>query len=218
MHAQAIMLKKFAMLIFLFFIKLFFESSITSAQELKTGDVILISFNCYECKIIESETNSPFSHSGVILKTTENQYYVLQSLGSVISVPINDFLKNKRPLSKVSIYRPKDFTNFNKEEYIKLTHDMMSVFNRDFLGLNFDSKYLWDNFDQNGNELLYCSEFVSKFIDYFLSKPTIPYPMSYSKNYQYWLKYFNGNVPEGVLGNSPGSFANDPRFEFVFSF
>jgi len=206
------------MIKFFLLLKIIFLTNFAIAQELQSGDIILISFNCYECRVIESETNSLFSHSGVILKGKDNNFYVLQSLSSVSSVTLDQFLKNKRPLSKVSIYRPKDFFNYTSKEYLELTQEMVSIFSSKFLGLKFDSDYLWDNVDQNGNELFYCSEFVAKFLDNFLSKPTIPYPLSYKKNYQYWFKYFNGHVPEGVLGNSPGSFAEDPRFEFVFSF
>ena len=45
------------------------------ALELKSGDLILISFNCYECRVIESETNSKFSHSGVILINQKNEIF-----------------------------------------------------------------------------------------------------------------------------------------------
>jgi hypothetical protein len=196
---------------------LFIISNFGFAEELQSGDVILISFNCYECRVIESETNSTFSHSGVVIRGKDDSLYVLQSLGSVISVPLGQFLKNKRPLSKISVYRPRLFSNFTSIEYLKLTQEMLEVFDRDFLGLKFDSNYLWDNLDENGNELLYCSEFVAKFLDKFLNIPTVPYPLSFNKNYEYWYKYFNGKIPEGVLGNSPNSFTNDPRFEFLLS-
>jgi hypothetical protein len=77
--------------------------------------------------------------------------------------------------------------------------------------------FLWNNVDEKGNELLYCSEFVSKFLDRFLNLPTIPYPLSFKKNFQYWNGYFKGKIPEGELGNSPAFFSTDERFEFLKS-
>jgi len=182
------------------------------ALELKSGDLILISFNCYECRVIESETNSKFSHSGVILINQKNEIKVAQALGVVGLTSLQDFLKNKTPNTKASIYRAKEIEE-NRNADINLK--MLTVFNSNFLGLKFDSKYFWNNVDENGNELLYCSEFAAKFLDHFLSTVTIPYPLTYQKNYDYWFKYFKGKIPEGELGNSPQSLADDARYFFV---
>ena len=212
------MLKDFLMLkISTFF--LFILISLTClSQELQSGDVLLISFNCYECRVIESETNSPFSHSGVVFRNKDNNLYVAQSLGSVNVVSLDEFLSHRRPFSKVSVYRPIKFYNFTAQEYSDLAKTMSEIFYLDFFGLKFDSKFLWNNVDESGNELLYCSEFVSKFLDQFLDSQTIPYPLSFKKNIEYWSKYFKGTIPEGELGNSPGSFVNDTRFKFLKSF
>lgn len=195
-----------------YFFILFIVSLPLFALELKSGDVILISFNCYECRVIESETNSRFSHSGVILINQKSEIKVAQALGIVGLVSLQDFLKNKTPNTKAAIYRSKQIQDNNKED---ISNKMLSLFNANYLGLKFDSKYLWNNIDEHGNELLYCSEFVAKFLDNFLSTSTAPYPLTYLKNYDYWFKYFKGNIPEGELGNSPQSLANDNRFFFV---
>jgi hypothetical protein len=183
--------------------------------ELKNGDVLLISFNCYECRVIESETNSKFSHSGVIIKNENHEIRVGQSLGFVALYPIDQFLKNKTPGTTVAVYRPKELLNLSPSESSALEERMLSVFNSVFKGLPFDERYLWNNFDSKGRELLYCSEFIAKFLDHFLGKPTIPYPLTYKKNESYWFQYFKGNIPEGELGNSPYSFSQDDRFTFV---
>ncbi len=185
------------------------------ALDLQNGDVLLISFNCYECRVIESETNSTFSHSGVIIKNETHEIRVGQSLGSIALYPLDQFLKNKTPGTIVSVYRPKEFENLNPSERISLEERMLSVFNSVFKGAPFDTKYLWNNFDNKGRELLYCSEFIAKFLDHFLSSATVPYPLTYKKNEAYWLKYFGGVIPEGELGNSPASFSHDDRFVFI---
>lgn len=185
------------------------------AFELKSGDVLLISFNCYECRVIESETNSQFSHSGVIIKNEAREIRVGQSLGFVALYPIDQFLKNITPGSNVAVYRPKEFLDQSAGEQKLLEQKMLKVFNTHFKGAPFDTRYIWDNFDSSGRELLYCSEFIAKFLDHFLNYPTVPYPLTYKKNEQYWLNYFKGNIPEGVLGNSPASFSHDDRFVFI---
>lgn len=185
------------------------------ALDLQNGDVLLISFNCYECRVIESETDSKFSHSGVVIKNENHEIRIGQSLGSIALYPLDQFLKNKTPGTVVAVFRPKDFQNLNSNEMISLEDRMLSVFNSTFKGAPFDTKYLWNNFDSKGRELLYCSEFIAKFLDHFLSVATVPYPLTYKKNEAYWFKYFNGVIPEGELGNSPASFSHDDRFIFV---
>ena len=193
----------------------FIEMNVALGLELQSGDVVLISFNCYECRVIESETDSNFSHSGVVIKNENNEIRIGQSLGSVALYTVDDFLKKMTPGTRASVYRPKEFSNLNFYEMKKLEESMLSTFNQKFKGAPFDVLYLWNNFDKFGRELLYCSEFIAKFINQFLDNPTIPFPLTYQKNYEYWFKYFRGIVPEGVLGNSPASFSRDERFIFV---
>lgn len=197
---------------FLFLISIFFSFSIP-AFELQSGDIVLISFNCYECKVIESETNSAFSHSGVILKNENNEVMVAQALTQVRTSLLQDFLKYKTPGTKAFVFRPFELENI--KNFLELEKKMRKVFVQEFKGLPFDSKYIWNNFDERGRELLYCSEFVAKFIDLFLSTPSIVFPLTYQKNYEYWFKYFKGQVPEGEMGNSPASLSTDPRFHLV---
>lgn len=200
-------------ILFTLFALMIFKQSF--ALDLQNGDVLLISFNCYECRVIESETNSKFSHSGVVIKNESGELRIGQSLGLVALYPLDQFLKNRTPGTFVSVYRPKEFVKKSKTEMSLLESNMITVFNSAFKGLPFDSRYLWNNFDSKGNELLYCSEFIAKFLDHFLSQPTVPYPLTYKKNEAYWFYYFKGNIPEGVLGNSPASFSSDERFTFV---
>lgn len=183
--------------------------------ELKSGDVLLISFNCYECRMIESETNSPFSHSGVVVIDSNKEIKVAQSLGFVALYPMDKFLKNKTPGTNVAVYRPKEFTQLENYERLNLEAKMLEIFNQDFKGAPFDVRYLWDNFDKSGRELLYCSEFIAKYLDRFLGIATIPFPISYKKNEQYWFQYFKGDIPVNAYGNSPASFSQDDRFIFI---
>lgn len=197
---------------FIFLLVILFSFTL-KALDLQSGDIILMSFNCYECRMIESETNSPFSHSGVVIKNINNEVQVAQSLNEVHLSSLQEFLKYKTPGTKASVFRP--FELENRANFVEIEKSMRGIFNTKFLGLPFDFKYLWNNFDGQGRELLYCSEFVAKFLDNFLTTPTILYPFSFDKNYNYWLQYFKGQVPDGELGNSPATLAADPRFHLI---
>lgn len=201
--------------IFFFLVYFLFAQVSAYGLELQNGDVLLMSFNCYECRIIESETNSPFSHSGVVIKDEFHQIRIGQSLGQVALYSLDQFLKNKTPNTFISVYRSREFINLKNDERTFLEDKMLSTFNAIFKGAPFDTAYRWNNYDEQGRELLYCSEFIAKFLDHFLSTATIPYPLTYKKNEDFWLKYFGGVIPEGELGNSPASFSHDDRFIFI---
>lgn len=186
-----------------------------TASDLKAGDVVLLSLNCYECRMIESETESLFSHSGVVVVDEQGRTRIAQSLGRLDHFSFAEFTKNITPGTFVHVYRPKELKNLTKEKRALLEKVMLDVFNEKFKNAPFDSKYIWNNFNANGVEYLYCSEFIAKFLDHFLTKKTITAPISYKKHYDYWSKYFKGQVPDGELGNSPASFSRDDRFEFV---
>lgn len=186
-----------------------------TVKDLQTGDVVLLSLNCIECRVIESETESLFSHSGVIVVDQDGRKRVGQSLGSVALFSYEDFTRNITPGTFVHVYRAREFKKLNPMQVSMLEKTMLDTFNEKYRGLPFDSKYIWNNFNNKGQEMLYCSEFIAKFLDNFIAKKTVPSIISYKKHYDYWSKYFKGMVPENELGNSPASFSRDDRFEFV---
>ena len=186
-----------------------------SVNDLKAGDIVLLSLNCRECRVIESETNSLFSHSGVVVIDLDKTIKIAQSLGSVALYSFADFARNITPETFVHVYRPREFKNISVQDRLRLERKMLSIFNRKYKGAPFDSKYIWDNYNEKGEELLYCSEFIAKFLDNFLTEKTITQITSYNKHYDYWFKYFRGEIPENELGNSPAAFSRDNRFEFI---
>lgn len=187
-------------------------------SELRAGDVLLLSLNCYECRMIESETESLFSHSGVVVSDSSGELKVAQSLGKVALYSFEEFTKNKTPGTFVHVYRAHELSRLSGLKKTEFDQSLLDLFNEKFKGAPFDSKYIWNNFNTEGVELLYCSEFIAKLLDSFLRQKTILHPISYSKHYDYWYKYFKGNVPEGEPGNSPAAFSRDSRFFFVGKF
>ena len=97
-------------------------------EDLKAGDVLLISLNCFECRMIESETNSSFSHSGVVVVDQNGQKKIAQSLGRLDAFTYEAFTKNKTPQTSISVYRPKELKNLKGQNLKKLEFDMYNVF------------------------------------------------------------------------------------------
>ena len=184
-------------------------------NDLQTGDVVLLSLKCIECRVIESETNSLFSHSGVVVIDEQGRKRIAQSIGNVALFSYADFTGNITPGTYVHVYRPREFNKLSAQKMAMLEQSMLDTFNEKYKGAPFDSKYIWNNFNAKGVELLYCSEFIAKFLDNFLSQKTQLKVITYNKHYDYWTKYFKGIVPENELGNSPASFSRDHRFEFI---
>ena len=202
-------------LIFSLFALLSTHTFALTVNDLQTGDVVLLSLNCWECRVIESETNSLFSHSGVVIRDKNKTIKIAQSLGSVALFSYADFTRNITAGTWLHVYRPREFKKYSVQQRLILEQRMLNVFNKKYLGAPFDSKYIWDNYNSKGEELLYCSEFIAKFLDNFLTEKTITQVTSYNKHYDYWLKYFRGEVPVNELGNSPAAFSRDHRFEFI---
>lgn len=175
-------------------------------NELKVGDVILLPMKCWVCTLIEEETSSEYSHSGVILSASSNEIWIGQSLGKVHSVKLADFLRMKDPLRPLLIVRPKELT----VREISNTQSL-KVYNNEFKDLPFDHDYLWDNFDGKKEEL-YCSEFITKFLNRFLINKIAPESMSYAIHYQYWQNYFHNSPPEGLPGISPAYYERSSNF------
>ena len=202
-------------LILLLLVLLSNNSFALKVSDLQVGDVVLLSLNCRECRVIESETNSLFSHSGVVIKDQDKSIKIAQSLGRVALFSFEDFARNITPKTFVHVYRPRELRQLSSKHLSLLEDNMLRVFNEKFLGAPFDSKYIWDNYNALGEELLYCSEFIAKFLDNFLKEKTTTQFTSYNKHYDYWFKYFKGEIPENELGNSPAAFSKDNRFDFI---
>lgn len=182
-------------------------SSSAHSIEFKTGDVLLLPLRCYLCKLIESETSSPYSHSAVIYRTPQGQLMVLQSLKNVHQLPLNDFLKMKDPTRPALVLRPKQLLSSSEE--------IKKIFDQDFLGAEFDYQDLWNNRDQLGREKYYCSEFVAKFLNRFIAHPIVGKPMNFDKNYSLWENVYDGHIPQGEWGISPQGLAESPELEAI---
>ena len=182
-------------------------------QILQTGDVILVELNCYGCTLIASTTDSRFSHSGVVIRE-EREIYVAEALGDVHLLRLSDFLRRAK---SYEIYRNKEIAHLKIAGRFQEFEDNFVKLYQSFHGLPFDREYLWDNFDSVGREKLYCSEFLTKILNPFLSSKIPVEPMDFSENWEYWQEYFRGEIPQGKLGNSPATFSQSEDFFLIFS-
>ena len=196
----------------IFFTLAFLLLTIASvAQELRSGDVILQSFNCRRCRLIQSESNSPWNHVGIVVKDQNGEIKIAESYTGVALIEPNKYLA--RGTLNV-LFRSKELLNLfeNAEAFAQFETKLTQLYYDKFQGASYDTAFLWDNMGSNGQETLYCSEFVAKILNPFLSETIVPYPMSFQKNYEAWKVVFKGNVPEGLPGVGPVYFSRSNFF------
>lgn len=179
------------------------------AFELKVGDVLLQPVNCWSCTLIEAQERSIYSHMGIIIQT-KPQLLVAEALGSVRILSFNEFNARTEKGQRLSVRRLK---NIHAVQYLqKYKHDFKTYFQHNFEGLQYDKDFLWNNFDEDGFEKLYCSEMVAKLIRGFLGIEVSTKIMKYDINRAEWIDYFGGLPPDGKVGNSPASFEVSPLY------
>ena len=169
----------------------------------QNGDVILISMDCTLCRMIEQEDGGKYSHAGVIVEE-KGEIYVLQSLSRVEKLSLGEFLRLARKGSEVRLMRPIEF-----EKHSPSSQEFLILFKSLFEHLSYDRDFNW------GDEKLYCSEFIVKFLNYFLEIKIKPNSMTFHYNLDLWNRYFKGEVPHGKPGFSPNDFLYQNEFTSV---
>lgn len=168
---------------------------------LKTGDIILQPLNCWSCFLIEAQEKSIYSHMGMYLKIN-NEDYVLEALGEVRIVSLEEFMAKTERGESLLVRRMKDI-KFDEQDLIEKSNSL--------LGHEYDADFIWDNYDENGLEKLYCSELIYKvFENYYTGLPIKR--MKYDIYREHWIRYFNGLPPDGKWGNAPADFEKSNLF------
>lgn len=168
------------------------------AIELKVGDILLQPLHCYSCNLIEAETQSEFSHIGIVIKIEKKIIYVAEAFGKVKMIPFDEFHKKTQKGLKLKVMRPYDVTDNLLETYLNY-----------FDGLPYDSKFLWDD------DKIYCSELLQKlFVKVGMLTPK-ERPMTFTHNRELWFKFFRGEIPDGKLGISPVDFDDDTFYKYI---
>jgi hypothetical protein len=134
-------------------------------------------------------------------------------IDSLETVKISDFSTfdagtDKRRKISVRRFRNQKIVNAileNQESFIAYYKD-------NFDGLLYDPEFIWNNFDEAGNEKLYCSEMVTKFLSGYLRIELPMKRMKFDINRDEWIKYFKGPPPDGKWGNAPADFEKSDLF------
>lgn len=180
-----------------------FISISAQARELQVGDVILQPLRCYLCRMIEQHENSIYSHMGIVVATTK-EVVVAEAWGVVRKISLAEFLQKGDQSRPHLVLRPLEAGHFLLEEALS-----------PLLGAEYDHDFRWDNLGQDGREALYCSELVTKLLNPFFTQDIPTKIMDYTENAESWSRYFRGNVPQGLPGNSPGDFERSPLFKKI---
>jgi len=194
-------------------------SSAAPLPQLQAGDVLLLELQCYVCRIIGASTSSLYNHSGLVITVDGNDIRVAQSLSSTEMIPLAQFLGQTRS-SALLIRRPLELSTLKIQDPAAFADQavrLRAYFAKYMQGRAFDSDYLWNNVDENGQELLYCSEMVQKTLNSVLGQPLPTRPLDFSKAWDFWLHYFRGQPPQGEPGNSPAVLAESTALETIFA-
>lgn len=182
------------------------------ADALRTGDILLVPLNCYLCNAIEKEEGSIYSHSGVVVRD-KAEITVLESLFGAAEIPLGEFTARTQRGQAIRVLRLREMAGFERVE--DLGEQFRALFQREFEGMPFDSAMRWDNIDDSGRELLYCSEFVAKFLHRAVGVNFATKPMHFLTGGDFWDEYFHGNVPHGHPGISPEDLQRSPLTQVV---
>lgn len=187
----------------------FLFSASTWSLELKVGDILLQPRQCWSCTLIEEQENSIYSHIGMIIEVGP-ELKVVDALGTVKIQSFEAFDSGTQKDQRISVRR------LVREDAVKFLQDnkqeFLDYYLRMFDGLKYDHDFLWNNFDENGNEKLYCSELLTKLLQGFMGIEVATRRMKFDKNRDQWIRYFRGNPPDGKIGNSPAVFEQSHLF------
>lgn len=171
--------------------------------DLRVGDILLQPTDCWSCTLIEQEHDTIYSHLGIVLQVTPS-VLVAESLGKVrlLSLEAFDAKTQKNQNLLVMRYNNPALVDYFENQNARL----LDLFRTEFEGKPYDKEFLWNNFDENGVEKLYCSEFISKFLQAFAGLEPKVRKMHFTKNRDLWSRYFKGQIPDGKWGNAPSDY------------
>lgn len=177
--------------------------------DLKVGDILLQPRDCWSCSLIEAQEDTIYSHMGMVIQVTPT-LKVIDALGIVKVSDYAAFNSGTQKDQKISVRRFRNeravaFIQKNEAEFVQYYMD-------NFNGLKYDHDFIWNNFDENGNEKLYCSEMITKLLSGFLRIELPMKRMKFDINRDQWIKYFHGDPPDGKWGNAPASFETSELF------
>lgn len=90
-----------------------YSKSAELTSNLKVGDVILLPLDCGEvCDAISSETGTPYSHAGLILKDPKGGIVIAEALSEVQITSLNRFLSRGKKNKWQPFYASMNLMNY----------------------------------------------------------------------------------------------------------
>lgn len=174
------------------------------AVELAEGDLVYIALKGAAGGAISDSSGSVASHIGIVTLHPDGPR-VIHSYGRVREEPLARFLAKGTGPHAVNRFAYPDHA----------TRDAVVEGARRFLGWPYDRKYRIDNRE------LYCSELVYRaFLDGAGLVPVALTPMDFRPDlpevWAFWVRFFQGDVPQGEPGIAPGDYLESPDFTLVF--
>ena len=118
--------------------------------DLQNGDIIFQTSTSSQSKVIQSATNSKYSHVGIVY-IEDNQFFVYEASSTVKLTPINEWINNGLDGEYV-VKRIKDSEDILTSDALK----RMKKIGEKFKGKGYDKYFEWSD------EKIYCSELVWK--------------------------------------------------------
>jgi hypothetical protein len=188
----------------------------------KNGDLVFQDLDCGElCDAIEKVTPSfkdkHFSHIGLVLVQNDS-VLIIEAIGKDVHLtPIDLFLERQKNMN----HHPQVIVERLKPPFQYLINKAVrqALLSK---GIPYDDYFL------NGNGKLYCSELIFEAFKYANGGDAFFHmaPMTFKdpdthKFFKAWKDYYKAlktKIPEGKLGCNPGSIANSPYLDFIYSF
>ncbi len=188
--------------------------------QLEEGDLIFQDLDCGPlCDAIEKVTGgfngANFSHIGLVVKDSTNQFVILEALGDKVhTTPLGKFLNRSFDADG----NPKAIVGRIKPEY----KNIISKFVEDaktYLGKPYDDVYVMDNDSFYCSELIYLAALkANNEIPFFYLNPmTFKDPDTGDFN-PAWVEYYknlNVKIPEGKPGINPGGISLSDKIDIV---
>jgi hypothetical protein len=187
----------------------------------QAGDFLFQDLDCGAlCDAIERVTpafdGKKFSHIGLVCAVNDTMY-VIEAIGKDVHLThLQDFMNR----NKNTANQPKILVMRLRKAYQPLLQSA-TIFCLSKIGTLYDDDFLYQN------QRYYCSELLyDAFADAQLKPVFTLQPMTFidpdtKKTFPAWTDYYKNikrDIPEGKLGCNPGSIANSPFLEKIYSF
>lgn len=171
---------------------------------LRPGDFVYTQLKGMAGDAIRGSSDGDASHCGVVARAPDGSLTVIHAYGRVREEPVAAFLA--KSTGKWAANRFGAMTPALAEAIVATA--------RGFLGWPYDRQYLVTN------QSIYCSELLWRALRDGPGLEPVPLkPMDFASDgpevWDFWVRFFQGEVPQGEPGIAPGDYLVSPAFTLV---